>query len=83
MKKKKTPMVFLILSFVFLCVSAGLFFAYIKHPHLMEYATSKLYGSIVFLLLSIVFLVADRTIRLMQIKDTMDEINGKINNKEL
>lgn len=83
MKKKKTPMVFLILSFVFLCVSAGLFFAYIKHPHLMEYATSKLYGSIVFLLLSIVLLVVDRTIRLMQIKDTMDEINGKINNKEL
>lgn len=76
-------MVFLILSFVFLCVSAGLFFAYIKHPHLMEYATSKLYGSIVFLLLSIVFLVADRTIRLKQIQNTLDEINGKINNKEL
>ena len=83
MKKKKTPMVFLILSFVFLCVSAGLFFAYIKYPHLVEYETPKLYGSIVFLLLSIILLVVDKTIRLTQIQNTLDEINEKIKDKDL
>ena len=76
MKKKKTPVVFIIISVVFLVAAIAFFSA-------SEHRTDRLYASIVCFLLSIVFLVADRTIRLKQIQNTLDEINGKINNKEL
>lgn len=76
MKKKKTPVVFIIISVVFLVAAIAFFSA-------SEHRTDRLYASIVCFLLFIIFLVADRTIRLKQIQNTLDEINGKINNKEL
>ena len=52
MKKKKTPVVFIIISVVFLVAAIAFFSA-------SEHRTDRLYASIVCFLLSIVFLAVD------------------------
>lgn len=81
--KKNVPLVFIILSIVFLCISVAFFFSYAKYPHLADYNTSKRDASIICMVIAIVLLIIDRTLRLIKLQDTMNDIKKKLDNKEL
>jgi hypothetical protein len=76
MKKNKVSDVWVSISLVFFIISIIMLFLWVDYPRRED----RLVVAAVALVISLVFLVIDRTLRLSKLQDTVNEIQKKLSN---
>jgi hypothetical protein len=76
MKKNKVSDVWVSISLVFFIISIIMLFFWVDYPRRED----RLVVAAVALVISLVFLVIDRTLRLSKLQDTVNEIQKKLSN---